>query len=108
MSLLLDQGADIEARDEDGHTALMWASQEGQFDAVRLLVERKANLHARDASKDTGTDASNQKHKQSVVGSFFPSLQNVLLFFHQNTRTNRHAYHELHVSIDTSNIILLH
>ena len=60
MSLLLGQGADIEARDEDGITPLMAASQQGQFDTLKLLVERKADLHARDVNNRTGTGAYNQ------------------------------------------------
>ena len=60
MSLLLDHGADIDAGANNDITALMMAIDQGQFDAMKLLVERKADLHARDVNKCTGTDAYNQ------------------------------------------------
>jgi uncharacterized protein len=39
VRLLLDRGADIDARDGEGHTALLVAGQGGHRDVVRLLVE---------------------------------------------------------------------
>nr|CDP29975.1 Putative protein of unknown function [Podospora anserina S mat+] len=44
---LLDRGADIDARDEGGFTALMWAVDGGHLSTVRLLVENGADLDAR-------------------------------------------------------------
>jgi ankyrin repeat protein len=41
----LDAGADINARDEHGQTALMMAAREGHTAAVRLLVARGADLN---------------------------------------------------------------
>lgn len=42
---LLNQGADINAKDEHGQTALMNAAHAGQLELVRLLIERGANLN---------------------------------------------------------------
>jgi ankyrin repeat protein len=36
---LLDRGADVGARDGEGRTALLAASQQGHEDVVRLLVD---------------------------------------------------------------------
>ena len=41
---MLEAGADINARDEHGQTALMNAARDGHTDVVRLLVERGADL----------------------------------------------------------------
>jgi ankyrin repeat protein len=41
----LASGADIDARDEHGQTALMNAARDGQASVVRLLVERRAGLN---------------------------------------------------------------
>ena len=41
---LLDEGADVDARDAHGQTALMIAARNGHVAAVRLLVECGANL----------------------------------------------------------------
>lgn len=43
----LSSGADIDARDEDGYTALMWAARHGHLSAVRLLNEKGADLQLR-------------------------------------------------------------
>jgi ankyrin repeat protein len=42
---LLEAGADINARDRHGQTALMNAARTGQVELVRLLVERGAALN---------------------------------------------------------------
>jgi ankyrin repeat protein len=42
---LLEAGADINARDRYGQTALMNAAQIGQVELVRLLIERGAALN---------------------------------------------------------------
>jgi ankyrin repeat protein len=44
MTMLLDAGADINAVDNDGHVACRVACRSNQFDALKLLVERGANL----------------------------------------------------------------
>lgn len=44
---LLDEGADVNARDESGLTALMYAIKEGQKDSARALVERGADINAK-------------------------------------------------------------
>ena len=42
MKLLLDKGADVNAKGEFGWTALTWAAQAGQLEVVRLLKDRGA------------------------------------------------------------------
>ena len=37
-ALLLDRGAKVEARDNKGYTALIWAAQQGHTDLVAMLV----------------------------------------------------------------------
>jgi ankyrin repeat protein len=44
IARLLDEGADVDARDEHGQTALMNAARDGREAVVRLLVERGAAL----------------------------------------------------------------
>ena len=41
---LLDEGADVNARDRNGDTALWWAIIRGHVAVVRLLLERGANV----------------------------------------------------------------
>jgi ankyrin repeat protein len=51
--MLLDSGADVNARSEDGRTALMLASSDAHLGAVKLLVEQGADVNAK--SKDGQT-----------------------------------------------------
>lgn len=48
IELLLDYGADIEARSSSGQTALLAGSEAGHEGAVRFLIERGANPSAKD------------------------------------------------------------
>ncbi|KAK1765324.1 ankyrin repeat-containing domain protein [Phialemonium atrogriseum] len=50
VELLLEKGADTEARDESGKTPLQWAAENSQEGIVRLLLEKGANTEARDIS----------------------------------------------------------
>lgn len=44
---MLDHGFNVEARDEQYRTALMWASSENRIDVIDLLLERGADPNAR-------------------------------------------------------------
>ena len=46
--LLLDNGADTEAKDEYGATSLIISASEGHLETVKELLAAKANIHAKD------------------------------------------------------------
>jgi len=46
--LLLDKGAQLEAKDSVGWTPLHWAASQGHIEIVRLLCDRGADVEARD------------------------------------------------------------
>ena len=50
---LLKKGADLEAKDKDGQTALFRAAINGQLDVVKCLVEHGADLEAKDGDGQT-------------------------------------------------------
>ncbi len=45
---LLDNGADVNARDEDGWTALMWASTYNSRQVIQLLIDKGADVNTKD------------------------------------------------------------
>jgi ankyrin repeat protein len=45
VNLLLEAGADVNAQDELGFTALIWASQWGHTAVVKLLIEEGADIN---------------------------------------------------------------
>lgn len=47
VQLLLEHGADIEAKDGYGWTPLLLAAQKGHEAVVRLLLEKGANIEAK-------------------------------------------------------------
>ena len=48
LHLLLDRGADINAQDNTGQTALQWASSLGYIEIVQKLLDRGADINAQD------------------------------------------------------------
>ena len=52
VTQLLDAGADVESPNEDGQTALMLAARTGSLDIAKLLVERGADVNAKEAWRD--------------------------------------------------------
>ena len=52
VEMLLESGmADVDAVDENGSTAFMWASQEGHKEIMHMLVEKKAKVNAQNKIK---------------------------------------------------------
>ena len=53
VELLLKRGADIDAKDEDGVTALMWGAALGKAETVTSLLKRNPDLRSADKSGKT-------------------------------------------------------
>ena len=58
IQLLLEYGADLEAKDEDGKTPLAGAVEDYTFEAIPTLLERGADLEARDNNGRTPLGAA--------------------------------------------------
>ena len=64
---LLDAGAAINARDEDGRTALMLAAMEGHLDTVAALLDAGADVEARDNDGKTAQDLATAEGQNEIV-----------------------------------------
>lgn len=53
VSVLLDQGADVNAQDREGWTALHFAAQDYQVDIAKQLLDRGARIDAVDSHGNT-------------------------------------------------------
>ncbi|KAI6777534.1 uncharacterized protein J7T54_004255, partial [Emericellopsis cladophorae] len=65
--LLLNNGADFNARDKFGRTELMLASQDGHEEVARLLIEKGADVHARDSDGRTALIWASEKGHEAVA-----------------------------------------
>jgi tetratricopeptide (TPR) repeat protein len=68
VSELLKKGADIEAKDNAGNTALIWAARGGATSSVRRLLDKGANTSARNNLGNTPLAEASRVGKTEVVG----------------------------------------
>lgn len=67
VRLLVESGADLEAKDLSGWVPLHWAAQRGHEAAVRLLAENVANINTKDDSGRTPLSwAAEEGHEAAV------------------------------------------
>jgi ankyrin repeat protein len=67
VRVLLEHGADVNARQEGGWTALHAAAQNGDVEMVRLLIAGGADVQARAANQQNAMDLALGKGHQAVV-----------------------------------------
>ena len=65
---LLDHGADVTARDQDGETPLHLASSRGQPEIARILIKRGADVTSRDKDKLTPLHLAAKEGRVVVAG----------------------------------------
>jgi ankyrin repeat protein len=60
--LLLDKGAQLEAKNSTGSTPLLWAAYRGHVEIVRLLCDRGADVEARNNNGDRPLQSAMHGH----------------------------------------------
>jgi uncharacterized protein len=78
VRVLLDSGADLEARDEEGETPLIRAASYGQTDIFRLLLHKGANLNARDKNGMTALIAAACECAIATMNSTYDIVRTLL------------------------------
>ena len=53
MLILFENGADVDAKDNEGRTALFWAASNGRVEVVKVLIENGANVDVKDENGKT-------------------------------------------------------
>jgi ankyrin repeat protein len=67
MKVLLEKGADIESKDNEGRTALMRAAIYDQKTIVKLLLEKGADVNSKDNAGHTALWFAYKDRHQSIV-----------------------------------------
>ncbi len=66
--MLMAAGADINAKDGDGYTALLRAAHQGKTGTVRFLLERGADTSIPDIKGKTALDYAREKQLADIIG----------------------------------------
>ena len=71
--MLLDEGCDIEAREDSGKTTLMFEALGGEFDCALVLIQADADIHAVDNHNQTALMARTHSNRANIA-SRLPEL----------------------------------
>ena len=78
---LIDDGADLETRDDKGMTPLLWAASNFRPKILQLLIDRGADAYAQDKAGLSALDhARRKKHKPALL--MIQTAQMVQLYHH--------------------------
>lgn len=64
---LIEQGADVNAKDGFGMTSLMWASYNGDVNLVKLLLEKGADKNATTKTGQTALKAAEENGNAEII-----------------------------------------
>ncbi len=65
--LLIEKGADINARNNEGRTPLLYATVTNNTELSRLLIEKGADIHAKDNDGYTPLQIANGNKNMEIM-----------------------------------------
>lgn len=72
---LLQQGVDVNSKDEHGATALMWSSSYGDVEIVELLLEKGADLRLKSSDGKTAIQHASSAGEVKIVEILHEHIQ---------------------------------
>ena len=63
----IEAGADVNARDAEGMTPLMYAAKSGNIESVRILIESGADVTAQDSERRTPLSLAAKRENAEIV-----------------------------------------
>jgi uncharacterized protein len=67
VKLLIEAGADMEAKNRDGDTALIWALYSGKAEASQLLIDAGADVNVRNQMGKTAFDYAEKLGRPDII-----------------------------------------
>ncbi len=67
IECLVEKGAELEATNSDGNTALHLTSRKGWLTSVKYLLQKGANLHAKNNAGDTALHLASKEGHSSTL-----------------------------------------
>jgi len=67
LDFLITHGADVNQRDSEDSTALLWAAHAGRLDNVEVLLKRKADPNTHNVRNNTATSLASLIHRDDII-----------------------------------------
>ncbi|WP_353273619.1 tetratricopeptide repeat protein [Wolbachia endosymbiont (group A) of Agelastica alni] len=79
LKVFLEKGADLNAKNNDGETALHWAAKGGYQELVQLLLSKQADPNIQDNNGKTPLDLAKEKSTQDPENENLKAIMDLLL-----------------------------